>query len=953
MLKKTILIIILICTILTAGLAYLNEVLLPTRFKKILVEKITQKIGRDISVADLRYVPLKGLVLTEVQVFEKNQKKQPFLSISEVSVSILYAPALLSKKVIIPSLVIKNPIIRITKQRNGEWNFSDLLPKKLKNKETKDKIQAYIGGVEISKGILIFSDKKISREPIETIENINLSCHLALPKSFKVNIKIMPSTKNPLKLISSINYKIDLGDFMSTCNIKNLSLKNIAPYIKTKNINLKNSHINLAAFNISRRNKKTLGKGKAMLGKTSLSTLSGKHMEATPSISIDQIIFENKALLLSGRVRLDDGILTTETNKKFQGDLSYDFHLKKKERKTNIDGALSIENLKVSINQNIDLKGTVQGQAKITEENNISTIQVDAKVQDTEATLPNERYFSGSPSFHAKIILNPNAEKIKTQYSGTIDLTLAKLTNLPHVGDANNIQGKLKLENNNISSSSLSALIHNTLFKISGNLKNLQNPILDITGTVPNINFSEFKTTLKQFLSDPGLDLKGQGSVKFKYQGNQKTIKNSSVEVSAVLKNAAIKTTTIPSGISDISGEISYAVKNLSPAHFLPDNGSWKNLKGTFKNQEYKLDGSIASNNITSKILINNLTLNAQIKLMLDRFKINSLTIKYEEIDLLAQGEILYPKSDQWDIDVDIDGRFGLENFLELSPFLNKKFKNLNPKGKGTIKSSFTGDPRKWKDWAFFAKITSDKISIKDYELKNVSIKYDQRDDYINQCSILGTFYDGDFSSEASADLSIKEMPYKIVLNIKNLNLEKLKNATPIKDKDLFGTLQLSYEGNGPLSHILFSKGKGFASIDQGELWHIDLLKGLGQLLFVPEYQNITFDNAQSKFEIKNEKVFIKDGILRSNQMKLDCNGTINFKGQLDLDVLSKFERDALKKTQSLQKAIAVILNQANSFLTVKITGTLEKPKYFVVPSTSGMIKKTRDLIDNLPSIFE
>ncbi|MDD3374446.1 MAG: AsmA-like C-terminal region-containing protein [Candidatus Omnitrophica bacterium] len=954
MLKKTILLLILIFAILTTGLAYLNEVLLPKKLKNILIEKITQKIGRDVLISDLHYVPLKGLVLTKLKIFEKNQKKEPFLSVEEASISIFYIPALMQKKAIIPSLVITNPVIRITKERTQEWNFSDLLSQNQKKRnQTKNEITAYIGALNITNGIVIFSDKNLSKDPIEIIKNINLSAHLALPKGFTANIRIMPSNKNSLKLISSINYQIDSGDFLSTFNIENFSLEEFAPYIKTSTLNLENSFINIAAFDISQRNKKITAKGEISLRETKLSTNNGIYFTSTPTVSIKELTIKSGIWSVLGKLYLNQSILIANKQSRAEGNIFYDFFLEEKNETVHSSGNLKIENFKGNIENKANFSGYVEGAADFERTAEILTSNLTLKLQDAILSFSDKKHFSGNPTLKIKTVFTPKEEKERLQHSGSITMSLATLTNIPHLETIENIKGTVDFKNNQISSPKLTGLIFNTPFQISGQLMNFQKPTLDIQGTLSNINLNNFKNIFKEILTDPSADIKGQSSLNFKYTGTTKSIKNSSVEISASLKDVAIKTKKLPSEITDISGEVSYAVNSLSTFHFLPDNAIWKNLKGVFKEQKYILDGSLAFNTLLTKITIDGLKADAHIKLMPDRFTISSLKINYKNTDLLVQGEAFYPQDSKWNINVDINGNLQLEHLSELIPPFKEKFKKLDPRGLCSIKSSFEGNPKEWLNWTLLLKLTSNKVFLENYELTSVSLKFDQRDQFINQCLISALFYEGALKAEASADLSIHEMPYKIESSIQDLNLEKLKNATPLKDKEISGILQATYQGNGPLSDIHFSKGEGSISVDQGELWQLDLVQGLGKLLFIPEYKNIAFDNAQSNFVIKNEKVFIQDGILKGNQMKLNCNGDISFNGDLDLDVVSKFEQNAIKNSQSFKKTIAAILTQANTFLTVKITGTLRDPKYYIVPSPSGIIKKTKDLIlDGIPNIF-
>ncbi len=184
------------------------------------------------------------------------------------------------------------------------------------------------------------------------------------------------------------------------------------------------------------------------------------------------------------------------------------------------------------------------------------------------------------------------------------------------------------------------------------------------------------------------------------------------------------------------------------------------------------------------------------------------------------------------------------------------------------------------------------------------------------------------------------------------MSLEKLKNDSPLKDKELAGLISGAYEGTGPLSNLRLSQGNGNLSVKEGKLWRFDVFDGLAQLLFVPEKQNIALDSAEGNFSVLNEKVMIRDGVVKGNQVALTCNGNITFNGDLDLDVSAEFDEGTIKGSQSVQKSIAAVLSQGGNFLTVKITGTIQKPQY--VPKGMDVLRKTKDLIfDALPNIFQ
>ncbi len=952
MLKKIILISLLILAILTAVLFYLNKVFLPTRFKDILVERISKQIGRNVSVGSLHYFPFKGFAIRNITISEQTSSKEEFLTIDEASVGLLVLPLLAQKKIVIPSMVIKNPVLRITKERNSKWNFDDLLPSN-KTSEKQKTISAYVASIKIINGIAIFSDKTLARDPIETIKNINISASLSLPKNIKANIRIMPFEKNQLKLIADLNHDLVSNDFLITLNIEKLSLLKFATYINTDSVVFENSFINLAAFDITRRNKKILGKGDIIFGETKIKIQNNAQLVFAPSLSVQQLLVENDILTLNAKLRSDKNSLKINSDKMSWENLTYTFTAKKQNQKNEASGNLTASALLIKKEGSTISSDAINGTASLSYINRALDAKGVFKTQNFNVAIDQDKKLFGNPDIKITLEFNPKEKEPHLKYDGLLSFSSGTLSGIQVIEKIENIVGKINLKKNEISSKSVTALAQGVPVEFSGNLTNFQKPFLDIKGSLPNVNLMNFNKILSKTYPDKQLDLKGNAKIDFHYKGNLHSIENSSIICSALLKNAAIKAKILPIPIVDISGNISYNVKNLLTSHFLPDQATWKNLQATFQEKKYLLNGSLQFNSLEATLSMDALKASTQISFMNDRLKINSLKSQYKDSSLEWQGEILYPQDQKWKVDVAANGNLRLEHLSELIPPFKEKTKNFNPHGLCAVKINFAGDPVDWKNWSLFLKINSDKILLKGYRLNNVLFKFTQRDSYINECSLASVVYDGNFSAQASVDLSKKELPYKLDINFQNINIEKLKDDSTLKNKDISGFATGSYIGVGPLPDIHLSRGEGSLSVKNGELLHLDLLKGLGKLLFVPEYKNITFESAKGNFEIKNEKVFVKDGLLNGNQMELSCNGTVDFNGDLDLDIISRFDKGIIKSSKSFKKAIAAILTQADDFLTVKLTGTIKEPKYYIAPSPLNILRKTKDLIlDSIPNIF-
>ncbi|MCX5680759.1 MAG: AsmA family protein [Candidatus Omnitrophica bacterium] len=187
--KKPILILLLLFTIMTGALVYLNNVFLPITLKEIICRELSKTLNRNVTVESLYYIPLKGLIFRNVAIQERLPQTEKILSVKEIAVSVFYLPFFAKQKIIIPSLILDNPTLMLSFERTGTWNIQDLLTLPDSSNTPKDKeknpLSFCLTGLTIVNGTVIIFDKNIAREPIETIDNINIRASLSLPQNMK------------------------------------------------------------------------------------------------------------------------------------------------------------------------------------------------------------------------------------------------------------------------------------------------------------------------------------------------------------------------------------------------------------------------------------------------------------------------------------------------------------------------------------------------------------------------------------------------------------------------------------------------------------------------------------------------------------------------------------------------------------------------------------------------
>jgi hypothetical protein len=188
-------------------------------------------------------------------------------------------------------------------------------------------------------------------------------------------------------------------------------------------------------------------------------------------------------------------------------------------------------------------------------------------------------------------------------------------------------------------------------------------------------------------------------------------------------------------------------------------------------------------------------------------------------------------------------------------------------------------------------------------------------------------------------------MPYWIEADIQGVKIEKLKLDTPVKDKDLAGTLQAHVKLNGFSNDISRLNGTGNILILDGKLWQLNLFQGLGSLLFAKDFANIVFNEGSCGFIVQDKYVFSDDLKLKSNITNLSGAVKIGFDSSIDASINVEVIDEMVPLSGTLKDITTAIIGQGGRFGVIKISGTLKQPKYKFKPAVSDIIKGLKNAI--------
>jgi len=156
----------------------------PERLKEIITPKISEAVGREVSIEDVGLSVFSGLSLNAHGLTIANAEgfsDKPFLKVGDLYLNVKLLP-LLRKRVEVASILIKSPKILIEKSKTGKFNFEMAGEEKAKvsseAEETETSpVSLVVNSARIEDGTLIYLDhqknKTITIKEID--QNISIS----------------------------------------------------------------------------------------------------------------------------------------------------------------------------------------------------------------------------------------------------------------------------------------------------------------------------------------------------------------------------------------------------------------------------------------------------------------------------------------------------------------------------------------------------------------------------------------------------------------------------------------------------------------------------------------------------------------------------------------------------------------------------------------------------------
>jgi len=296
--------------------------------------------------------------------------------------------------------------------------------------------------------------------------------------------------------------------------------------------------------------------------------------------------------------------------------------------------------------------------------------------------------------------------------------------------------------------------------------------------------------------------------------------------------------------------------------------------------------------------------------------------------------------------------------YLDLadSPYIFKaqsdSLKKAKPKGVIKVSLDMKGPLKDPASWRLFAEGSSDLISVWDVKLDDFYFDYRMKDKFVDIPVIVAYPYGGIININSRANLKTDEQPYIINIDVKDIDLHKFVLESSLKEKKIKGRLAAKAVLNGYLKQKGSMQGSGWLQVSDGYLWEFPVMHGIMDVLLMVPPEYVTLTDAFGNFSINNSRIYTEDFKILSKTASLLWVGSLGFDTTLDFNITGRFAEDIIKQTTEPGKIASAILREAgNLIMEIRLTGTLAKPTYAVVPFPLKRIFKEK-VVDTIKDLF-
>jgi len=522
--------------------------------------------------------------------------------------------------------------------------------------------------------------------------------------------------------------------------------------------------------------------------------------------------------------------------------------------------------------------------------------------------------------------LTANAEydlnKKALMYSGTVDIKNLALRGLEYVDRIDDIRGNGIFTESRFMSKNLTCTLVGLPVTATADLTDLKAGSLNIDirstaelGALKNILKNRFKMKIPAELKGPG-----ELSLRLEYKIPIKEMPAVSGYVN--VSGAKIILDYNKTLLDNVKGRLKFTSNQLT----------WEDLTFKHIDAEYTSRGTITNfekPGIDIKLDSKDLSVRSLLAVNDSFLTLSRLEGRYKDTEFSIYGDL--DTTDPVRIAAEISGiiKFGLNENKELL----KKFENImsdsKPSGRLTAKFALKGDINDLLSCASSVEVSGPRISLYGFKMEDFTMSYMQRNGIIDIVKMQASLYGGTLDGSGRIDLVSKEGAYQIKAEVKGLKIEKIKLDTPFKDYDISGAIYSRFGLKGYQSDPSKFTAWGKINISNGRLWQLNLLRGIGTLVFRRDFSSVIFKEGDCDFSVKDKTISTGDISLRSDLINISGVARIGFDDSITASLKAEFTDegvDASKMAGAIER-----------YSIIEVSGTLKEPKIKIRPDLSNV----------------
>jgi hypothetical protein len=498
----------------------------------------------------------------------------------------------------------------------------------------------------------------------------------------------------------------------------------------------------------------------------------------------------------------------------------------------------------------------------------------------------------------------------KLDYSGAIDIRRIDIDGIEGIGRIENVKARADFDPMRMSVTDIKADVIGLPWDAKVNIVDFANPIVDIYAHSA-VRLSALQETLKShFGMKLPTEIAGKGDVRLVMQ----TEPGKPAKVSGYL-SVSDATADLGKGnfpIEHITGELRFDPKELK----------WQGINCSYRGVEYNASGNLSnftSPRVQLDLASKDLRYTSVFSMKEKTILLRALDGRYLNSKFSTTGDISL--EDPAVIYADLKGTFSLDLAdLRKMPQGSAGLRKMKLAGRVNADFELTGDIKEPASCYMNAKVKAKKMSACGLTFDDVTIALLQEQGVGHIKSMRSSFYGGTISVTARVDWLGKGMPYSANLDAIGVKLERLKEDTGFKDKDVSGDIKVYADMKGVLKDASRTSGIGHLGLAKGRLWQLNLFKGAGTLIFSSDFSDVVFTSGACDYKVSGNTFFIDNLVMKSDLLTLYGSGRIGSDRSVEGMIRPEIPLDA---TSSGSFASAV-----GKGTVIEISGTLKEPRF-------------------------